>query len=62
VNQQQYAVPKGTIEKLVRQGKLERERIGDSETGNVIMKFGDDNYYFHRAKFNLDFYVREIRR
>lgn len=51
------------IERLLKEGKLKREIIGDTETDRVywdIEMYGEmRRYYYHKAKSNPRFYIRE---
>jgi hypothetical protein len=53
------AIRKSALEKLITKGLVKVERIGDSETGRVYVKFKDRTFYYRQAKFNKEFWIRD---
>ena len=48
------------VNRLLKEGILEREMVGDAETGRVFWTIKDRTFYYHRAKLNKNYYIREI--
>jgi len=59
----QLTIKTSDVERLLKEGKLTKEMIGDSFTNRVywdIEMYGEmRRYYYHEAKSNPRFYIRE---
>ena len=56
------SIRKSALEKLVEQGKLMPERIGDSETGRFYFDLLTCRYYYRKAHFDKGVYIRDDKK
>lgn len=55
----QHTIKTRDVLRLLKEGKLESEVIRDTPTGRVYWAVAGKRYYYHQAKCNKNFYVRE---